>query len=130
MTVAVVCVILLDRDGDVFIAQRSDSQFWEFPGGKVEQGETDVVALKRELQEELGVDLDCDFQYFSETTWFNGRKHIHLKGYMAKVEIRPKVTLVDHLQFEWVKPSELTNWSMTPADQSLVQELMEWATKS
>ena len=131
MTVTVVCIILLDEKGDVFIAQRSDSQFWEFPGGKMEDGETEIDALKREIKEELNVDAaDYDFQYFGESKWFNGRKEIHLRAYMAKVAKRPEVTLVDHLQFEWVRPLDLSNWPMTPADQSLVQELMTWATKS
>lgn len=130
MTVLVVCGILVDQDGYVFIAQRSDSKFWEFPGGKKEQGEGEVAALQRELKEELDVDLPGPFQYFSETVWFNGRKDIHLRAYMTQVGVRPDVTLVDHLQFQWIKPQELIHWSMTPADQSLVQDVMKWATKS
>lgn len=131
MTVVVVCAILIDPDGAVFIAQRSDSKFWEFPGGKIEQGETELVALQREMREELNVDGgQYAFQYFGDSRWVKGEKEIHLKAYMAKVAKRPEITLIDHLQFTWVKPSELTQWSMTPADQSLVQELMGWATKS
>ncbi len=131
MTVTVVCIILLDPNGDVFIAQRSDSGFWEFPGGKIEVGESEIEALRREIKEELNIDsTDFDFQYFGESKWFNGRKKIHLRAYMAKVGKRPEITLIDHLQFEWVRPLALSNWPMTPADQSLVQELMKWATKS
>jgi len=129
MTVTVVCAILLDNEGLVLIAQRSDSKFWEFPGGKVEEGESEVGALTRELQEELSVDATSyTFKYFSDSRWHNGRKEIHLKAYMAKVVKRPNITLIDHLQFTWVKPEELGAWSMTPADQSLVQDLIRWAT--
>lgn len=129
MTVTVVCAILLDDADHVLIAQRSDSKFWEFPGGKVEEGEGEIEALKRELHEELSVDAaPYVFEYFADSRWHNGRKEIHLKAYMAKVVERPKITLVDHLQLTWVKPDELSSWSMTPADLSLVQELIRWAT--
>ena len=59
-TVLVSAVALIDRDGRVLIAQRPEGKpmagLWEFPGGKVEIGETPEVALIRELQEELGID--------------------------------------------------------------------------
>ena len=59
-TVLVSAVALIDRDGRVLLAQRpagkSMAGLWEFPGGKVEPGETPEVALIRELQEELGID--------------------------------------------------------------------------
>ena len=131
MAVLVVCAILVDPDGFVLIAQRSDSKFWEFPGGKVEEGEAETVALARELMEELNVEATkYPFQYFADSLWHNGRKEIHLKAYLAKVPNRPEITLVDHLGLNWVPPLELDQWSMTPADLSLVQELMRWATKS
>ena len=59
-TVLVSAVALIDVDGRVLLAQRPEGKsmagLWEFPGGKVEQGETPEVALIRELQEELGID--------------------------------------------------------------------------
>lgn len=130
MPVAVVCAMLLDEQDYVLIAQRSDSKFWEFPGGKVEDGEAEIAALKRELLEELNVDAaPYRFTFFSDTRWFNGRKEIHLKAYMAKVIKRPQIMLVDHLEYRWISPLDLKSWSMTPADLALVQELMKWATQ-
>jgi len=62
--VTTVVAAVIERDGSVLICQRRPGQAhelkWEFPGGKVEQGETPVAALRRELQEELGIEAEPD----------------------------------------------------------------------
>ena len=68
-TVLVSAVALIDSDGRILLAQRPEGKsmagLWEFPGGKVETGETPEVALIRELQEELGIEcpLGCSWAY-------------------------------------------------------------------
>ena len=62
-TILVVAVVLIDRDGRVLLSQRPSGKsmagLWEFPGGKVENGEVPEEALIRELKEELGIDTWC-----------------------------------------------------------------------
>jgi 8-oxo-dGTP diphosphatase len=128
--VLVSAVALIDPDGRVLLAQRPEGKslagLWEFPGGKVEAGETPEVALIRELHEELGIDTwqSClapltfashtyeDFHLlmplFACRRW-NGTPH----G-------REGQTLA------WVRPNALRDYPMPPADLPLIPILRDW----
>ena len=122
--IRVVCGIIF-KDDKILLTRRKKGKslegFWEFPGGKVEKGETDATALKRELKEELGLEI-------SEPNYFSENKHeyitfsIHLVAYKCEAFDDPK-KLVDHDKFEWVMVNELGNFNLAEADRPLLKEL-------
>ncbi|MCU1602137.1 MAG: putative hydrolase [Frankiales bacterium] len=122
--VSVVGAALL-RDGRVLVSRRTGpphlAGFWEFPGGKVEAGETDVQALQRELAEELGVTavvgdrLGGDLQ-IGETAV--------LRVYVC-TDVEGEPQLVDHDAHRWLSVGELDDVSWIPADAPLVEDLRQ-----
>jgi 8-oxo-dGTP diphosphatase len=107
----VVAVALIDPDGRVLIAQRPPHKamagLWEFPGGKIEGGETPETALIRELREELGISVkpDCLAPY---TFASHGYLHFHLLMplYLCR-RWEGIATAREHSAIRWVKPREL-----------------------
>lgn len=120
----VVAVALVDADGRVLVQQRPNSGsmagLWEFPGGKIEQGETPEAALIRELQEELGIDTQAaclaPMTFASEVL---GNKHLLLLLYVCrKWQGVPRPLHASALQ--WVMPVQLHALDMPPADKPLI----------
>ena len=121
----VVCVALIDEDGRVLIAQRPEGKslegFWEFPGGKIENGESNEDSLKRELMEELQMEVD-DIQYFGSAQHDYESFSIDLIAYTCNLT-RWNLLLTDHDKYDWVTPDEILNWKLAPADVPLAQTI-------
>ncbi len=122
--VLVVAVALVDVDGRVLIAQRPEGKamagLWEFPGGKVDPGETPEAALIRELREELGIDTaeSC----LAPLTFASHRYdsfHLLMPLYACR-RWRGTVTAREHQSLAWVRPVRLADYPMPPADAPLV----------
>lgn len=120
----VTAVALIDRDGRVLVQQRSAHRsmagLWEFPGGKVEPGETPEAALVRELREELGVETQAACLapacFASEPL---GGQHLVLLLYVCrKWQGTPRP--LDSAGLKWVRPVELHGLDMPPADKPLI----------
>ena len=129
-TVLVSAVALIDVDGRVLLAQRPEDKamagLWEFPGGKVEPGETPETALIRELHEEIGVDTwaSClaplTFASHSYETF-----HLLMPLFVCrKWEGMPMGR--EGQALKWVRPADLRSWPMPPADLPLIAILRDW----
>ena len=125
----VAAIALVDADGRVLIAQRPKGKhlegLWEFPGGKLRDGETPEGALIRELNEELGIDVEhtC-LAPLSFASHDYGEFHLLMPLYVCRVwsgVLRGR----EGQQLKWVRPSKLTNWPMPPADAPLVAMLRD-----
>ncbi len=120
----VVAAAMVDRDGRVLVQQRPEGTamagLWEFPGGKVEPGETPEAALIRELDEELGIDVDhaclAPACFASEPL---GDRHLLLLVYALR-KWKGMPTAQHATQLRWVRPVELYGLDMPPADKPLI----------
>ena len=129
-TLLVSAVALIDSDGRVLLAQRpagkSLAGLWEFPGGKVEQGETPEIALIRELQEELGIDTwaSClaplTFASHSYDDFHLLMPLFACRKWAGTPQSREGQAL------KWVRPNDLRNYPMPAADIPLIPILRDW----
>lgn len=126
----VAAVALIDRDARVLLARRPEGRemagLWEFPGGKLEAGETPEAALIRELREELGVDTwhSClaplSFASHSYETF-----HLLMPLFACRKWQGNPVPQEGQL-LKWVAARELRNYPMPPADLPLIPMLRDW----
>ena len=127
--VLVVAVALVDADGRVLLAQRPAGKhlagLWEFPGGKVQAGETPEAALVRELQEELGIDTrhSCLAPFTFASHSYDGF-HLLMPLYVCRVW-QGTPTAREHQALAWVRASRLNDYAMPPADLPLVAMLRD-----
>ncbi|MCR9212969.1 MAG: 8-oxo-dGTP diphosphatase MutT [Proteobacteria bacterium] len=128
-TVLVVAVALIDDDNRVLIAQRPEGKsmagLWEFPGGKVEEGETPEAALIRELKEELTIDVTeaclAPFTFASHTY---EKFHLLMPLYVCRRwDGTPRPT--EGQVLKWVRAARLGDYDMPPADVPLVSMLRD-----
>ena len=122
-----VAAAIIEKDGFIFAARKKDglhlAGYWEFPGGKIEPGETPEECLTRELWEEFGVRCEIG-GFLGESIHDYGNKVIKLLGYFA-THIDGAFRLSDHDAIRWLLPSELAGFCWAPADVPLVSKLQE-----
>lgn len=123
-------VALIDGEGRVLLAQRPEGKslagLWEFPGGKVEPGETPEAALIRELKEELGIDTwrSC---LAPLTFASHSYDDFHLLMPLFACRRWEGIPTPQEGQvLEWVKPGRLRDYPMPPADLPLIPVLRDW----
>jgi len=129
-TLLVSAVALIDADGRVLLAQRPEGKsmagLWEFPGGKVETGETPEVALIRELNEELGIDT---WESCLAPLTFASHTYDEFHLLMPLFACR-KWKGTPHPQegqtLKWVRANKLREYPMPPADVPLIPILRDW----
>ncbi|WP_454717646.1 8-oxo-dGTP diphosphatase MutT [Caulobacter segnis] len=127
--VLVAAAALIDVDGRVLICQRPQGKslagLWEFPGGKVESGETPEQCLIRELQEELGITVaQACLAPFVFASHSYESFHLLMPLYLLR-RWEGQVTRKEHEALAWVKPDKLTDYPMPPADEPLVAWLRD-----
>ena len=128
--ILVAAVALIDRDGRILLAKRREEKFlgglWEFPGGKLEPGETPEDALVRELREELGIET-WDNCLAPLTFASHGYNSFHLLMPLfvcRKWEGIPRP--LEHQCIAWVGAGQLRNYPMPPADRPMIPILRDW----
>ena len=123
-TIEVVAAIIFDEQGRIFTTQRGYGEWkdwWEFPGGKMEAGETPQQALHREIHEELDAEIEIgpllrtiDYDYPA----------FHLTMHCFRCTLATdRLTLLEHEAAKWLAPSELHSVRWLPADEQIIDIL-------
>jgi 8-oxo-dGTP diphosphatase len=125
----VVSAALTNQSGEILLQRRPDGKqmagLWEFPGGKVDAGESPELALVRELREELGIGVDSsDLRPISFASEPLEGRNLLLLLYRCTVWQGEPAPL-DSPELRWVKPEEMAALPMPPADIPLVQALQK-----
>lgn len=127
--VHVVAGVLFDRNANaVLMAQRAAHKShpgeWEFPGGKMEQGETPECALCRELQEELGIDVETGaMEPAGFASYAYPERHVILLLYLIR-DWQGAPQALDHAALQWVTLEDLPDFAVLPADRPLIDALI------
>ncbi|SEW35219.1 8-oxo-dGTP diphosphatase [Chitinophaga sp. YR573] len=125
-TIKVICGIIF-KDDKIFLCRRNANKslagYWEFPGGKIESGETDVDALSRELHEELGMKVKI-IEHFKTVIHPYDAFTIELIAYTCQFQ-EANYTLTDHDKYEWVDVKDLNKWNLAPADIPIANAILE-----
>lgn len=119
-----VVAAILHRDGAYFATQRGYGEFegmWEFPGGKIEPGETHDVALKREIQEELGIDIIIE-KLLCTTEYDYPLFHLKLHCYLCNI-VSGEIVLREHKSAQWLTVDTLNSVEWLPADKEVIEKL-------
>ncbi|WP_129731291.1 MULTISPECIES: (deoxy)nucleoside triphosphate pyrophosphohydrolase [Bacillaceae] len=124
-TVQVVGAVIFNETDDILCALRSPEMdlpnLWEFPGGKVEEGEQPEDTLSREIQEELGCAIEI-FERYADIIHEYPNVIVNLITYKAKI-IEGTATAKEHAELRWVPAKELLHLEWAPADIPTVQLL-------
>ncbi len=121
--------LVLRHDGALLIARRPPGGFmpgyWEFPGGKLEEGETPEACLAREIREELGVEVRVGRIFHVKIHAYPDRR-VLLLFYRCAIDAtaHPRDRASGGLEHAWVKPSALASYEMLPADEDVIGMLL------
>jgi 8-oxo-dGTP diphosphatase len=127
LVVRVPCAVI-EHNGKILAGQRSAALSfplkWEFPGGKVEQNESDEEALVREIREELNVEIDILYK-LPVTVKDQGWREIILVPFVCNLHTT-EITLTEHEQIVWLKAEELPTLDWTEADLNVIQSYFNY----
>ncbi len=124
--IQVVGAAIINEKGEVLCAQRGYGSLigkWEFPGGKVEKGESDQEALAREIREELNINVEVE-ELIDENYNEYSDKNINLKVYKCKY-ISGEINDTEHQALGWKKPIEMETLDWAEADQPIVETYLD-----
>lgn len=121
--IELVTAVIKDDNGKILIAKNKDEQneenFWEFPTGEIETGETDEEAITRGIKEKLNIEVSVN-NYITEQSFNYKEKTVNLIAYDAQYEYG-KIT--EEKEYKWISPKELKQYSFKPADNFIVKAL-------
>lgn len=127
-----VTAAIIEKEGKVLAARRKPGShlagYWEFPGGKLEDGETPEQCLRRELAEEFQVDSNIG-SFVGESIYDYGSKVIRLMAYLVE-HVDGEFELIDHDDIRWLSFDELNEVNWAPADIPLVEQYKTFASTS
>ncbi|GBU13552.1 CTP pyrophosphohydrolase [Enterobacterales bacterium] len=123
MKVIDVVAAIIERDGKILLARRDafgdQAGLWEFPGGKVETGESQPEALIRELQEELAITAQVE-EWIASHDFQQPERVIRLHAWRVS-GFMGEITLQCHSEVDWVVPSKAHLYALAPADVPLLE---------
>ncbi|MET6997532.1 (deoxy)nucleoside triphosphate pyrophosphohydrolase [Chitinophaga defluvii] len=129
-TIRVTCAIIL-REGKILAAQRSETMSlplkWEFPGGKINKGESEVECLRRELLEELNLSMLIKGR-LSNSLFNYGDFTVELIPFIVDY-VESEIILHEHRQIGWFTSFELKDLDWAPADVPILQEFLDRTIK-
>lgn len=120
------------RDGKVFIAKRvmvgDMGGRWEFPGGKIDDGEDFVQAIKREMQEEFGVEVEVG-EHIATSTFFHKEKECSLDVFAIKFSedgIKKSFKLTEHTDYKWEDLEKIPELNFVDSDLAVYDKVYKW----
>jgi 8-oxo-dGTP diphosphatase len=123
-TINVVAAIIVNKDKEIFATQRGYGDYkgwWEFPGGKIEEGESKEEALKREIHEELDCSITVD-SFFDSIEYDYPKFHLHMDCFLCSLDGKES-SLLEHMSAKWLSISELNDVKWLEADLSIIEKL-------
>ncbi len=123
----IVTAAIMEKDGMVLLARRKKGdrleRKWEFPGGKIEPGETPEVCLAREMREEFGIETEV-LDYVGASVYEYGHGAIDLRAYRVR-HISGEFCINSHEEIAWVKKEDLLSYDLSPADVPIARKIIE-----
>jgi len=120
--------IIVDKNKKILIGQRPEGKalpgLWEFPGGKLEEGETIEQCIIREIKEELNVCVDVGRFLLSVSKEYE-HGDFKLMVYEASIKDIEHLKANVHQDLRWVKPNEMKNYEFPPADVEIIEYLIQ-----
>ena len=128
--IEVVAAIIHDDEGRIFATQRGYGEWkdwWEFPGGKMEAGETAEEALKREIREELSTEISVD-EFLCTVEYDYPMFHLTMHCYLCSL-LTEALHLNEHEAARWLSKDELNSVKWLPADLEVIEVLLRDGNK-
>lgn len=125
MKVIEVVAAIIQKENRYLTTQRGYGDFkgfWEFPGGKIEFGESHEVALKREIREELGINISIE-KFICTTDYDYSSFHLTMHCYLCNI-VSGEIELREHIAIRWLNPYELNDVKWLPADKEIIDKLV------
>ena len=121
-----VVAAIIQKDDRIFATQRGYGEWkdwWEFPGGKIEPGETFENALKREILEELSTDININ-KFFCTVDYDYPKFHLTMHCYLCSLQ-NDAMHLNEHEAARWLSKNELDSVKWLPADIEIIKQLKQ-----
>ena len=122
-----VVAAVIYKDGKIFVTERGYGEykdFWEFPGGKIEEGEAPEDALKREIREELDTEIE-PVKLIDTVEYDYPSFHLSMRCYASRI-VAGELKLLEHEDAKWLSRYELDQVRFLPADEELIKKIFTY----